>query len=182
MYIIEKGNYMANEFGNSLSTADMQIRILKSLRRIMRAVDIHSKQLNKDFKVTAPQMICLMSLDEKEASTLSELSKSVSLSPSTLTKIIDRLEEKKLIKRERDLKDRRKFHIKVTEQGKHVISDSPALLQDKLSLSVAKLPSLEQATIALALEKLVSMMDLEGLDASPYLFPGNKIQEINNEL
>ncbi|MEA3428267.1 MAG: hypothetical protein U9Q84_03390, partial [Thermodesulfobacteriota bacterium] len=62
----------------------LEFRILRSLRRIIRAVDIHSRKLNIEFKITAPQKICLYWLARQGRMTLSELAKKVSLGVSTV--------------------------------------------------------------------------------------------------
>ena len=49
------------------------IRILISIRRIIRSVDIYSRKLNNEHKVTAPQMLCLYSLAQKGSMMLSDL-------------------------------------------------------------------------------------------------------------
>lgn len=153
------------------------IRVLKSLRRIIRAVDIHSKKLSQDYQMTAPQMICLYSLQKNGTMTQSELAKDVDLGMSTVNGIIDRLEAKGWIKRERDVKDRRKVFLELTEGGIAKANEAPALLQDKLSTALQALPELEQAAIALSLERIVELMGAGHLEASSNLIPTDKIPE-----
>jgi hypothetical protein len=45
-------------------------------------------------------------------------------------------------------------------------------LQQALARALARLPELEQATIALSLERIVALMEVEKLDASPILAAG----------
>lgn len=153
------------------------LRVLKSLRRIIRAVDIHSKKLSQEFQITAPQMICLYSLHKNGSMTQSELAKDVDLGMSTVNGIIDRLEAKEWIVRHRDDVDRRKVFLEITDSGKLQAYEAPALLQDKLSEALQTLPELEQAAIALSLERIVDLMGVGHLDASGNLIPTDKIQE-----
>jgi MarR family transcriptional regulator, organic hydroperoxide resistance regulator len=155
------------------------MRILRSLRKIMRAVDIHSRRLNVDYKITAPQMICLVALEQAGPTPLSALAKLVNLAPSTITGILDRLEQKHLVQRIRSEYDRRKILLHLTPQGEQIIKDAPILLQDKLSQSVSRLPQNEQASIAQSLEKLIHIMELDHLDASPNLIQGTLIADEN---
>ena len=151
------------------------IRVLTSLRRIIRVVDIHSKKLNQEFMVTAPQMICLYSLQKKGAMTQSELTRDVDLSMSTVNGIIDRLETKGWIRRERDTQDRRKLLVELTDAGRTLADEAPALLQDRFSDALRALPELEQAAITLSLERIVEMMGARHLDVSRNLLPAEKI-------
>ncbi len=151
------------------------IRILRSLRRIIRAVDIHSRKLNTEFKITTPQMICLYSLAKQDEMTLSMLAADVNLGMSTVNGIVDRLESKGLLTRNRNPQDRRKVALSITEAGRELTHVAPQLLQNQFSDALKQLPELEQAAIALSLERVVELMEAEHLDASPNLVPNEKI-------
>ena len=153
------------------------VRILKALRRIIRAVDIHSRKLKSEFNVTAPQMICLYSLASNESLTLSTLSKDVDLASSTVNGIVDRLEAKKYVKRRRDAVDRRKVFVELTDAGRELTRKAPSLLQDRFSEALRGLPELEQTAIALSLERVVELMAAEALEASPNLVPEAQMTE-----
>ncbi len=136
-------------------------RILRSLRRIMHAVDSHSRKLNNEYRITSPQMLCLYSLVREDISTQAELVRHVALGASTVNGIVDRLEEKDLVIRERGKKDRRKVHLQVTEAGRALTVTAPSLLQSHFSATLRELPDLEQATIALSLERVVKLMQTQ---------------------
>ncbi len=156
-------------------------RILLALRRIIRAVDIHSRRLNDEFKITSPQMICICSLSKKPSMTLSELATDVNLSISTVNGIVDRLENKGLLTRTRSTQDRRKVVIKLTEEGNEILKRAPSLLQERFSQSLKELSALEQATISIALERIVEMMGAENIDASPNLISDAAFNDIDYE-
>jgi DNA-binding MarR family transcriptional regulator len=145
------------------------LRILRTIRQIIRAVDIHSRKLNSEFKITAPQMICLYGLQREGRMTLSDLAENVNLGKSTVNGIVDRLEEKALLSRSRCTVDRRKVYLEITEQGVKLTESAPSLIQDRLAAALKKLPELEQAAIALSLERVAQLMEAEDLDASPNL-------------
>jgi DNA-binding MarR family transcriptional regulator len=153
------------------------LRVLQALRRIIRAVDIHSRKLNHDFNITAPQMICLYSLDKAGQITQSELSEKVSMGISTINGVIDRLEKKGLVNRQRDTVDRRKVFVSVTDSGRELTKSAPLLLQDRFSNALRNLPELEQAAIALSLERVVKLMEAEHLETSPNLVPNSQIND-----
>ncbi len=150
-----------------------ELRILQSLRRIIRAVDIHSHKLASRHNITGPQLGCLLAIKEEAPITNSKLAKKVYLSPSTVVGIVDRLEEKGLVCRNRDKKDRRLVYISTTEAGEELITDAPSLLQDTLSNALLQLPELEQISITMALEKLVDLMEARHIGAAPVLETGS---------
>ena len=160
---------------------DYAMRILLALRRIIRAVDIYSHKLATEYKITGPQLICLYSIVNEGPLTQSALGKLYSLSGSTVTGILDRLESKGLIKRERSTTDRRKIIVKATDSGIELIDNAPSPLQDKLTEAINQLPELEQTAITLSLELIVELMEVGHLDAAPILAKESKLQPKKEE-
>lgn len=145
------------------------LQILQSIRRIMRAVDIYSRKLKSQCELTVPQLVCLGTVVEHEPLTVSGIAQQVYLSSSTVVGILDRLEGRGLIKRERDTNDRRIVNTLATPAGKEIISNAPSALQDGLHEALKDLPLLEQATIALSLKRVVGLMEAGSIDAAPIL-------------
>ncbi len=135
------------------------LRILRALRRITRAVALHSRQLSACNKITGPQLVCLRTVIEKGPMTATNISREVHVSASTVVGILDRLEDKGLIKRERGRQDRRIVFITATDAGRQLAKETPSPLQQKLVESLQALPELEQATITLSLEKVVNLIE-----------------------
>ena len=159
------------------------LRILGALRRIIRSVDIHSKKLSQNHGITVPQLLCMLKIDELGPMTLKELSNEVFLNPSTLVGIVDRLVKQEVFTRERSVKDRRKVRISLTEVGKSRLEEAPSLLQESLLDELGKLNELEKSTIALSLEKLLSIMvpeetEREKEEQAPILETKNPLEDI----
>ncbi len=163
---------MKNNFEHNDSNHLYQLQILQSLRRIIRAVDIHSRQLKQKCNITAPQLVCLLTIVAKEILTVANLAKEIHLSPSTVVGILDRLEEKGLVTRNRDSKDRRVVKVTATAKGMEFAQTAPSPLQDKLGNSLSQLSVLEQSTISLSLTRIVELMEAEEIDAAPILQTG----------
>jgi DNA-binding MarR family transcriptional regulator len=148
------------------------LRILRSLRRIIRCVDLYSKQLSVSNQITTPQLVCLLAVVNNGPLTATAISREVHLSASTVVGILDRLEEKGLIARIRDRNDRRVVQVSATGAGVALSRQAPSPLQKTLANALNTLPELEQATIALSLERIVALMEAQGIDASPILATG----------
>ena len=153
------------------------LQIFQSIRRIIRAVDIHSRRLFVSTKLTSPQLLSLVMIRENEPLTSAELGKLVYLSPSTIVGILDRLEDKRLVVKTRDHADRRKVFISMTEKGREVLQSAPLLLQDRLAKGLSAIPDLERATIALSFERVVELMEAEEIDAAPILETGSLVDD-----
>lgn len=148
------------------------LRILKALRQIIRHTEVHSRTLAATYKITSPQLVCLLTLKEHGAMTSRALSELMYLSPSTIVGILDRLEEKSLITRARSKKDRRNIDVSISEKGLAILEKTPSPLQDKLHQALQWLPEKEKTTIAYSLERVVELMEAEQSAAEPILESG----------
>ena len=70
--------------------------------------------------ITAAQFVILMNLAGGEVDSASKLCKGVSYDPGAMTRMLDRLEGKGLIRRVRCADDRRKVILELTPEGKAV--------------------------------------------------------------
>lgn len=160
------------EFGATIGPAGVDQDVLRSLRRIFHAVDHHSRRLARLYGLTEPQAICLAVIDRGAQMTPGRLARSVSLSPPTVTGILDRLERRGLIKRERTARDKRQVVVCLTNAGRRLLSSCPPPLQDRFTPRFSELPLSRQRRIAKALQELVTLMEADDIDAAPLLARG----------
>jgi DNA-binding MarR family transcriptional regulator len=149
-----------------------EARILSALRRIMRQVELGSKELESSFGVTAPQLLSLLVICEHGSTTQAELSRYVLLSASTLVGVLDRLEAKALIQRQRDTVDRRRVHLRPTARGREVAAHAPLPMHERLVRGLLRLPPGKRQALAGHLEELVDMLGASAVDDAVVLAPG----------
>ena len=137
-------------------------RILNSMRQIIRAIDVDSRRLASDHKVTGPQLMCLMAVLERGTIKALDVAERVHFSPSTLVGVLDRLEAKGLIRRERNAEDRRKVSVIATEAGKRLASRTPFPLQHSLGHALSQLSKREREELAGWMERLVDLLGADG--------------------
>ena len=135
--------------------------IFMDLRRIMRAMDVYSRQLSGSHGLTGPQMLCLREIAEQGSLTTGALALAVALSPATLTGILDRLEVRGLVSRERRPEDKRRVLVSLTTVGRQMAQELPSPLQERFGSRLADLPADEQAVIRKALNSVARMMEEE---------------------
>ncbi|HVS18566.1 MAG TPA: MarR family transcriptional regulator [Planctomycetota bacterium] len=148
---------------------DRDREVVQALRRIIRAVDLHSRRLEESFGLTAPQLAALQEAQRFGPLSPGELARRIHLSAGTVTGILDRLERRALVHRVPDPADRRRLEIEVTHEGREVLLRAPALLQDRLRQALGGLQDWEQTLLLSALQRIASMMDASELSASPHL-------------
>ena len=155
--------------------SNVESEIVLLLRRIVRAVELDSRRLSKQFNTTPAQLLALRQLNISGTDTLAQLAEQVGLTSSTMVGVIDRLEKKGLVVRVRDKNDRRNVNIVITEAGKDYLKDSPKLLQDKFMDQLNRYSSEEKNNIFASLKKVTDIMDAQKIDASPVLDAGGII-------
>lgn len=151
---------------------DISGLVIMALRRLIRAVDLHSRTLAASYGLTGPQALILKAL-ENESLAAGELAKRVSLSQGTVTDILNRLEQRELIKRIRDTQDRRRVLVEATNSGLAILKQSPPLLQDRFAQQFNNLQDWEQTQLLSSLQRIAAMMDAEDIDAAPVLSSGS---------
>lgn len=156
---------------------DLEESILRSLRKVSRAIDLHSRRLVATVHLTGPQLVCLRELRESGAMTPSELARAVSLSNATITGILTRLEQRGLVTRERCTSDRRRVFVAMTEAGRKLVERAPSPLQERFVSALHDLPMANRTIIDVVLKQIVDMMDAGDLDASPVLATGPLLAE-----
>jgi DNA-binding MarR family transcriptional regulator len=159
-------NQIADESDVSLP---YDLYILRSLRKIIRAIDLHSRNLKDTFGLTVPQLLCLSAIVKEKRLTAIELSKAVRISPSTIVGILDRLEMKQVITRERGFSDRRQTFISPTPAGEETIRNAPSPLQNNLADGLKNMSSRQRANIAHSLKIIVDLMEARHVRAAPLL-------------
>lgn len=149
--------------------------ILKSLRRIIRAVDLYSRKLVTQTGLSGPQLICLRQLATEGAMQTSHLAEAVNLSPATVCGILSRLEQRGLVVRQRDADDRRRVLVSLSEGGQDTVDTAPPVLHDSFLFKLRALPVRQQEQIHTTLTEIVAMMAADALDAAPILVPGESV-------
>ncbi|MBI1262913.1 MAG: MarR family transcriptional regulator [Rhizobiales bacterium] len=151
--------------------------VLIELRRIIRAMDIHSKKAGRYAGLTTPQLVVLQACARLGDVTLRRLSDEASLSQGTVTAIMDRLEAKNLAERYRSLTDRRIIHARLTAEGRAALETSPPLMEQKFTERFSQLPPARQAEMIAVLKEIAAMMNAGSANALPPFFTSSGFLE-----
>lgn len=159
----------------SVRISDTEEEVLKSLRRIIRAVDLYSRKLVTQTGLSGPQLICLRQLASDGPMQTNHLADAVNLSPATVCGILNRLEQRGLVIRERQQDDRRRVLVKLSDAGQDTVDHAPPALHDSFLFKLRALPERQQDNINKTLTRIVGMMAAHELDAAPILVPGEAV-------
>jgi len=140
-------------------------QVIYLIRRLIQAEELYTKELEKKYRVSVPQLSCLLALYENGPMPPSQVAKHIMVKSSTVTGIIDRLEQKGLVERSRISSDRRVITIGLTESGRMLAQNSPLPIQERIVDGYKNLPPNEREDIIRALKKLSSMLDSNAMEA-----------------
>ncbi len=146
--------------------------ILTTLRQIIRAIDLHSRDLAKRYGLTGPQLLVLKELHKDSSKTIGEVSKKISLSQATVTSILDRLEKQQMVQRVRSSEDKRKVSIVLSEDALAILNAAPNLLQEDFTEEFEALQEWEKMHLISALQRIAAMMSAESIKSPPMLTSG----------
>jgi len=158
---------MDTKYSESERLIDFEDEILVALRRIVRAIDLHSRQLVRQVGLTGPQLVVLRSAARMGGASLGELAAAVHLSQATLSDLVRRLEDRGLARREREGPDRRRVRLEVTAEGRALLERLPSPLQDRLRRALARRPSYERHQILATLQLVAELMDADDPESGP---------------
>lgn len=130
-------------------------------RTLLRAFDADKNKIS----LTSPQLQALAALTQgpqPKGITLKELSERMGLAQSTVSGIVERLEQKKLVNRLTDPTDRRRTRIAITERVQtYMQQDEPLRRLGPLVLALQQATSEERKTIVEGLTLLQRLLESE---------------------
>ena len=161
---------------NQLTGDYITDKVLISIRQIIQAIDLHSRELVRKFGLTVPQLVILQTISKEKSLTVGAIAKEVSLSQATVTGILERLHKRGFVVRTRSEIDRRRVMIEPTEKCMEFLEKAPPLMQEIFVKQFGELEQWEKMMILSSLQRIVSLMDVKaaavGEEAPPYLTTG----------
>jgi DNA-binding MarR family transcriptional regulator len=135
-------------------------QVVEALRRISLRVSRYSRALARETGLTLPQQMCLRAVRASDVGlTIAQLSAAVSLSASTVSGIVDRLQRDGWVCRERSTVDRRRVVVQLTERGRARLETLPPPLPGE---AVARLNQQSPEEVAELLSVLAEVAEWLG--------------------
>jgi len=150
---------------------------LVSIRRILRATEIHGKELRAATNLRTSQLMVLQSLDDEPDLTVGAITQRVHMAQASVTAIVVKLESMGLVLRERGTSDKRKVFVRLTDAGRNILDQAPDALHHRFAEQFDKLAPWEQSMVVASLQRVAAMMDASDIDAAPLLEIGRLDQQ-----
>jgi DNA-binding MarR family transcriptional regulator len=120
--------------------------IMRLVNRVrVELIDALDREL-APFDISAPQLFVLSSVANKEADSAAGLCKSISYDPGAMTRMIDRLQQKGLVRRVPRPEDRRAMNLELTVAGRALFPQLVAA-KDRVQTQFLRGFSKEEASV-----------------------------------
>lgn len=129
--------------------------------RFLRFNLLSNKKVQDDLEkigLTLPQFYVLATIGYSGNLPFGDIGQKMMVTVSNLTGIVDRLEEKGLVARERDTHDRRVVHVKLTDKGRDLYMTAVTTFENSVSQFFSPLNRAEQKELSTLLRKLLQVL------------------------
>ncbi|MDD2582949.1 MAG: MarR family transcriptional regulator [Desulfuromonadaceae bacterium] len=141
--------------------------IIDNLRRVFHAINEYSKTAERSTGLTGPQLWAVKILAKSAPIRVSGLASEMYLSPATVVGILDRLEAKGLVTRNRSKEDRRAVDLKLTKKGEEVVANSPEVAQAMLLKELNELSDEQFSCVGEGMKLMAKVLGAEQLIPQP---------------
>ena len=148
---------------------DVKTDVLIALRRILRVAEVDSRRVARLTGLSTSQLLVLRFIEREPGAAVGRIAEALMLRQATVTALLDRIEERGLVRRHRKASDRRMVEVHLAEEGRCLLDGTPKLLQHRFVERRGALETWEQTGILAALQRVGAMLDADQLDASPIL-------------
>lgn len=146
-----------NGDGASALPEDEFLAAFDAFAQAVRRARGASSQTREDV-LTLSQYSLLQGL-ASHASRVSDLAAQAGITPSTATRILDGLERRDIVKRERPLDDRRAVIVSLTDAGRALLEDYDTWMRCRQRTFYATLPGVERELAPDLLHRLAALID-----------------------
>jgi DNA-binding MarR family transcriptional regulator len=108
-----------------LTDTDARLKILKKLRIIIRTAAQHSSWVDKQCGVNGAQLWIMQELHEAGELRVGELTAKLAVHQTTTSNLVDDLEKRGYVSKERSAKDQRVVTVMLTQQGSATLLKAP---------------------------------------------------------
>lgn len=152
-------------------TLGEDLDVLRLIWAVVHRLDRTSKRMERTLGVTAPQRFTLRLLGRFPGATLARLASLLHVHPSTASGIVKRLEERGLVSRRVDTRDRRRAYLGLTPAGRHLDVECAGTVESAVHQVLSSVPraaikGTQETLTALAreLDRTAPSLEADGRD------------------
>jgi MarR family transcriptional regulator, organic hydroperoxide resistance regulator len=130
----------ANTESTETLDLDPVLDFMRLLWHVEHGLQSTSKRMESAFGITGPQRLVLRIVSTRPGLSPGDLARIVHLHPSTITGILQRLEKKALLRRERDNNDRRRIQLRPQAAARGFLAASTGTVESAVTQALTRVP------------------------------------------
>jgi DNA-binding MarR family transcriptional regulator len=123
------------------------LAFMQRLWNLAHQLEVASKRMARTLGVTGPQRLVVRMIGLHPTITAQAISTTLGMHPSTLTGVLARLEQRKLILREPDPADRRRARFRLTAAGRRVDRERKGTVEAAIKRALTRADGNVEATL-----------------------------------
>ena len=140
--------------------------VVGGLRRVVRALEIYSRDVQQRFGLTGPQLWAVKTQQRAGALPVSGLADALAVHQTSASILVARLEQRGLVRRARSPADRRVVLLSLTAAGERLAARAPEAAQGRLLHGLRRLRPSEVRSLRRAVDRIVALMEAEDVRAT----------------
>jgi DNA-binding MarR family transcriptional regulator len=141
------------------SALDPVLQFLRMMWAVDHKLQSVSKRMTTRIGLTGPQRFAVRCIGQRPGLAAGELATLLHLDPGTVTGILKRLEEARMIAREQDSADGRRMRLTLTRAGRAVDRRSAGTVEGAIRRVMAAVPPADLAAAGRVFRRLASELD-----------------------
>ncbi len=125
------------------------------MRRVQASLLRHIDKRFSPYELTALQWGPLLLLSQGKGNTAASLARALDMDTGAMTRMLDRLQAKKLLRRTRSEHDRRLQLLELTGEGERIVAQIPQVIADVLNLHLRGFTHVETRQLVGFLRRLL---------------------------
>ena len=128
------------------------------LLELVRSVQNGMQNIDDTHGLSGSQLWALWQISARPGLRVSQLASALHIKPSTASNLLDKLELRQLVRRERRDVDNRVVRLHLTDKGVEVVKDIPGPLQGRLRGALARMPQPLLGNLRHGMTSLIELM------------------------
>jgi MarR family transcriptional regulator, lower aerobic nicotinate degradation pathway regulator len=135
--------------------------VLDALRRVVRELRLSARGAERGAGISGAQLLVLQTLAHRPASSLNDLAVRTLTDQSSVSVVVGRLVDRRLVARKASRDDARRVELSVTSAGRRLLARCPEPIQARLFAALGRMSVPELESLSRGLEGLVREMGIE---------------------
>jgi len=144
------------------------LEFLRLMWGVMHGLERTSKRMERRLGVTGPQRLVIRLLGRFPGVTLARVASLLHVHPSTASGIVKRLEQRGLVHRRSDTRDRRRAYLGLTAAGRRLDAHAAGTVEAAVHCVLASVPPAAVDGARTILGALARELDERGADTTPH--------------